>query len=243
MVVAVYDPHRDACRQIVDLLAEIGRASNSGILARVMPSTKVLLQIACDSLMPPDLVLIDRDLPNESGIELTETLRQKGYRGPICITASDADSVFDALDAGATNYLVKESNDFAERLGKAVHTTRVCMLDDLQGCSIRLRGSEGAHPVPLSQVRYFSVDRHTIRGHWGQMVESLEYRSTLDDVQEQFASLGFVRCHRGYVVNTSYIADARQHELTLLSGEQLPVGRRYRTALERLKTFPRVRFG
>nr|WP_298579420.1 LytTR family DNA-binding domain-containing protein [uncultured Olegusella sp.] len=208
-----------------------------------MPSTKALLQVACDSLMPPDLVLIDRDLPHENGIELTESLRQKGYRGPIFVTAPDADSVFDALDAGATNYLVKGSDVFAKRLGKALHTTRAYMLEDLQGRSIRLKGRDGTHQVPLSQVRYFSVDRHTICGHWGQTVESLEYRSTLDDVQEQFANLGFVRCHRGYVVNTSYIADARQHELTLLSGEQLPVGRRYRAALERLKTFPRTRFG
>ena len=238
MVVAVYDPHRDECAQIVDLLAEMGRASNSGILARVMPSTTALLQITCDSLMPPDLVLIDRDLPDESGIKLTESLRQKGYRGPIFVTASDTNSVFDALDAGATNYLVKGSNDFAERLGKAVHTTRAYMLEDLQGRSIRLKGSEGTHQVPLSQVRYFSVDRHTICGHWGHVVESLEYRSTLDNVQEQFANLGFVRCHRGYVVNTAYVADAHQHELTLLSGEQLPVGSRYRAALERLKTFP-----
>lgn len=288
MLVAVYNPHQKECAWIVETLAEIGRASNAGLLSRVLPTPAALLEMAQSSLMRPDVIVVARDFDEASdthivsahmstvsahippasagslsmepgtftaekntpssacaarsnasfpsptnGIALVTQLREVGYRGAILVSAADDTQVFEALDAGATNYLVTTHNDFTERLRRALSAQAV-VVEAAHSRGIRLKGRNGAHLVPLSQVRYFSADRHTISGHWGQNVESLEYRSTLDHLEKQYSDLGFVRCHRSFVVNTAHVTDTHPYEVVLSSGEQLPIGRRYQAALKQL---------
>lgn len=61
---------------------------------------------------PPDVVLMDLHLPNLSGIETTERLKQMLPKlNIIMITVyADTDSVFKALRAGAIGYLLKRSS-------------------------------------------------------------------------------------------------------------------------------------
>lgn len=61
---------------------------------------------------PPDVVLMDLHLPNLSGIETTERLKQVLPKlNIIMITVyADTDSVFKALRAGAIGYLLKRSS-------------------------------------------------------------------------------------------------------------------------------------
>ncbi len=61
---------------------------------------------------PPDVVLMDLHLPNLSGIETTERLKQVLPRlNIIMITVyADTESVFKALRAGAIGYLLKRSS-------------------------------------------------------------------------------------------------------------------------------------
>lgn len=45
---------------------------------------------------------------------------------------------------------------------------------------------------------------------------------------EKFASYGFVRCHKGFVVNLNKIKRVRAAEITLASGNRIPIGRVYK---------------
>jgi len=65
--------------------------------------------IAIRSTPPPDLLLLDWNLPDFSGLEICRRVRATGMTTPILmLTAHDAikDKV-DALDAGADDYLIK----------------------------------------------------------------------------------------------------------------------------------------
>lgn len=61
-------------------------------------------------LSPPDVVLMDIDLPNLSGIEGVRNLKQKLFKTDfIMLTIKEDDnSVFESLQAGATGYLLKD---------------------------------------------------------------------------------------------------------------------------------------
>lgn len=58
---------------------------------------------------PPQIVLMDVELPGESGVELTRTLREKHpeVRVVMLTAFSDSERVFAALKAGAVGYLLK----------------------------------------------------------------------------------------------------------------------------------------
>jgi DNA-binding NarL/FixJ family response regulator len=59
----------------------------------------------------PDVVLMDIQLPNRSGIECTAKLRQTLKHAPVIMLTgnADAESVFKALQAGAKGYLLKRT--------------------------------------------------------------------------------------------------------------------------------------
>src|SRR2546427_9977949 len=60
-------------------------------------------------LEPPDVVLMDINLPKMSGIECVQGLKRRLPRTQIIMLSIEEDSrrVFESLSAGATGYLVK----------------------------------------------------------------------------------------------------------------------------------------
>jgi DNA-binding NarL/FixJ family response regulator len=61
---------------------------------------------------PPDLVLMDIHLPFRSGIECTRRIKDlcPGIQVLILTVYEDSESIFDALKAGASGYLLKRSS-------------------------------------------------------------------------------------------------------------------------------------
>ena len=76
----------------------------------------VVCENAEDAIMflpetPPDVVLVDIHLPGRSGIDCVTELRIKctGSQFIMCTSLDDATSVFAALQAGASGYLLNST--------------------------------------------------------------------------------------------------------------------------------------
>jgi len=66
-----------------------------------------------DTHTPPDLFIVDIEMPEMDGYELTERIVARGYDAPIIFLTSNAtrEAVIKALKAGATDFLVKPVNE------------------------------------------------------------------------------------------------------------------------------------
>ena len=99
---------------------------------------KVLAQLghtdiveACDGVealaaykeSPPDLMLVDWNMPNMDGITLVKTIRQTDKSIPLimCTTEAEKSRVVEALKAGVNNYVVKPFT--AETLSDKINQT------------------------------------------------------------------------------------------------------------------------
>jgi RNA polymerase sigma factor (sigma-70 family) len=73
---------------------------------------------------PPDVVLMDINLPNASGIECAARLKSQLPRLHILMLTvyEDTDSIFQALQAGATGYLLKRAHP--DEIVRAIHDVR-----------------------------------------------------------------------------------------------------------------------
>ena len=72
---------------------------------------------------PPDLMLIDWNMPNMDGITLIKTIRQTDKSIPMimCTTEAEKTRVVEALKAGVNNYMVKPFT--AETLAEKINQT------------------------------------------------------------------------------------------------------------------------
>jgi DNA-binding NarL/FixJ family response regulator len=74
--------------------------------------------------LKPDVVLMDINLPGMSGIECTRLLREKNPRQQVLILTvyEDSERIFEALEAGASGYLLKRTSP--EQLLQAIVEVR-----------------------------------------------------------------------------------------------------------------------
>jgi two-component system OmpR family response regulator len=131
-----------------------------------------------------DLLILDRMIPGQDGLEVLRKLRAKGVQTPaIFLTARSAvNDRVQGLDAGADDYLVKPFS-FAELLAR----TRVV-----------LRRGAGA-PPPILQVADLRLDPST------RTVERAGRR--IDVSAKQFALLEYLMRHAGEVVSRTMILE------------------------------------
>lgn len=131
-----------------------------------------------------DLLILDRMLPGQDGLELLRRLRAKGVSTPaIFLTAKSAvTDRIQGLDAGADDYLVKPFS-FAELLAR-----------------IRVVLRRGAEVVPLVlRVGDLSLDPIS------HVVERAGQRIELSS--KQFALLHYLMRHAGQVVSRTMIQE------------------------------------
>ena len=66
----------------------------------------------------PDLILLDMNLPEISGIDFLRVLRQKNLPVPVIMLTgqSDPETIVSAMRSGASDYIVKGANDFLTSL-------------------------------------------------------------------------------------------------------------------------------
>lgn len=87
--------------------------------------------------------------------------------------------------------------------------------------------------VPLESIRYVESRRHylVIRACSG----TFRIRGKISEYAERLSHADFVQVHRCYVVNMRHIEVVRTNEVVFSDGERLPIGRRYRNAVQALR--------
>jgi DNA-binding NtrC family response regulator len=70
------------------------------------------------SVRLPDLILLDMNMPEISGLDFLKVLKQKNVPVPVIVLTgeSDPETIVTAMRAGATDYIIKGSSDFLTSL-------------------------------------------------------------------------------------------------------------------------------
>ena len=173
----------------------------------------------------PDILLLDIQMPEKSGMEIAEELRRRRCKTILIFVTALSEYVYDAFDVGAFHYLVKPFSDEKLRdvLGKALRQYKEqCGLD---GSSVKQYGFEGIEAgqsgrqaeepkvllvkrggvstkVCLDDIIYAEVFNRKVMLHTTQ--GDIEYYGKLTELSEQ-AGTDFYRTHRAYLVNLKYV--------------------------------------
>ena len=57
----------------------------------------------------PDVIVMDADIPFINGLQTTRLLKERGYPGAVIVLSTDALHLQEAVDSGATGYLISDA--------------------------------------------------------------------------------------------------------------------------------------
>lgn len=191
------------------------------------------------SRLKPDLIYLDIQMPKINGFEMLELIEQTP--AVIFVTAFDEYAI-KAFEANAIDYLLKPFS--AERFDRALQKCRETLLEQKQAVNpalletpglfrqqqerIVIRNGSTIKIIPVSEVIYLEAADDYVKVHTpgGCFLKN----RTMQYFEQTLSPLQFIRTHRSYIANSSYItkieqAEKDQHIVILLNGQKVPVSK------------------
>lgn len=183
-----------------------------------------------------DLIFLDIHMPDFSGFDLLQTLKNPPK---IILITSDKNFAIEAFEYECVvDYLVKPIND--ERFTKAINKARN---SSLIGLDILSSNKSLTHEIEsefyinidrrLIKIEYHSVNVVEAKGDYIHIkTDSKNYivNSTLKKIEEKLPKDIFLKVHRSFIVNFKKIIDIEDNSV-LIGKEVIPVSRSQRPEL------------
>lgn len=184
-------------------------------------SGKVLAEHAHDH----DLIFLDVKMQDYDGFKTAEVLRKKGFSGHLIFVTIMKDDVYKAFEYEAFDYLVKPLSQTAfEYTMERFLRTLKC-----SGKQLMVTNKNEQRIINLSDILYCEVINRKINLHLSDG-NAVEYYGKISELERRLGE-DFFKSHRSYLVNLKYIIGYNSNEITLDSGERLPLSRGRKDAL------------
>lgn len=201
---------------VKNLVLDWAAQSGASISIQEYPSAETLLFAYTDC--PPDILLLDIEMPGLSGVELAKRLRQDGNKLlQIVFITAYSDYIAEGYDVAALHYLLKPVS--REKLFLVLSRAVEKIADD--GKKLLLELPNETVLVPVRDISYIEVLKNYITVHAGRdytlKMPLKEIETELDDK--------FLRVGRSYIVNLSFITRVTRSEIFLKGGRAVPLPR------------------
>lgn len=173
-----------------------------------------------------DLLFLDIELGKENGMSLARRLRAAGVDAVLIFVTRFKEYAPEGYEVGAFRYLAKK--ELPEKLSSYFEAALEVRRQRCRKVEILCEGE--MVPVPVGTLIYIESNGHIQTLHLQVPGRNLlQTRVTLGKLEEWLAPCGFLRTHKGYLVNMAYLQSLKSSGAVLKDGTILPVGSsRYR---------------
>lgn len=248
--VLVADDERPVLDELVALLRRDPRVRT---VLGVATGSEALRELSSRTV---DAAFLDIHMPGLTGLDLARALSRFADRPAVVFVTADEARALEAFDVEAVDYVLKPVR--RERLTRAVDRVveRVADRAGRAGGAAPDAGSTPASAAPPAVgsgagsevpedetlvvtvgtttrlVRRSAVRWVQAQGDYSRLVTDTEQflvREPLSDLEERWASAGFLRVHRSYLVDRAAVTAARfggAQPALVVAGHEVPVSRR-----------------
>ena len=180
-----------------------------------------------------DVVFVDINMPKLSGLALSQSI---GPNTAIIFTTAYSEHALEGFDLGAVDYLVKPIT--FERFLRAV--TKACRY---LGKPLHQNKSQEAPNSLITKVdgidKSIAVNEIYYIQSFGNYLKiflknkMILATDTIKNAEDKLTKLGFIRCHRSFLVNSEFVAEYNDH-IVLEDQKVIPIGTIYKREVERL---------
>lgn len=191
--------------------------------------------LRCLEAEPCDILLLDIDMPDITGLEIARHLAPGKKRPLLLFVTSHDELVYDSFQYHPFAFLRKSCLDLE---------IEAALADCLQELEHRERHFcfrwEGNRVcLLLSDILYFEAEGNYLKlfSKAGQY----RFRGTIASVENTLADCGFIRIHKGFLINQAAVRLLNSERVELSDGAVLPIGKSYtRTAREQFLRYMRT---
>ena len=170
-----------------------------------------------------NLLLLDIEMPEMDGIAVGKKLRAMEDETKIVYVSEAESRVFESFQVQPLGFVRKSNflNDIAAVVELYVKTSS----QEQAGDYLELSTRSGLLTLKSKQVRYIEGSRNYQLLYTEGRKEPVEVKMTMEKLEQMTAPFGFIRVHKGYLVNYLYIQRVSTVEVTLVDGTEIPIGR------------------
>lgn len=210
----ICDDEQKMLSDITDITAEVINDSDVSSYQSGHDLLSALKNEACD------ILLLDIDMPEISGLDIARALADMAVKPLLIFVTSHDELVYDSLRFHPFGF-VRKSHLSHELPATLADAAKEISGKDKHFC---FHSSEGDVKIKLDDIRYFESD-----GNYIKLFTSEEYRfrDTMSSLENTLSGNGFVRIHKGFLVNQSAVKIINPDECVLYDNTRLPIGRSY----------------
>lgn len=171
-----------------------------------------------------DVLFLDIDMPYYSGMDIAGYINEQGKKTILIFVTSHDALVYQTFAYRPFGFIRKtHMEEELDGLAKRVHKE---LLENQQELAV-FKGQELIR-ILLGDIIYMEAEGNYLTL---QLVnDRIRIRETMTNMEQKLCDRGFIRCHKGYLVNSRYIERLRSTEVLLRWGSEsmvIPIGRSY----------------
>ena len=179
-----------------------------------------------------DLIFLDINMPDISGMQLLQTLSPRPL---IIFTTAYSQYAVESYELNALDYLLKPVTfeRFLAAINKAAAAFSSKSTTGMdEDAVVFIKSGPQTYRVKVSEILYLEKNGNYITIHLKD--GNLLIRENMGDIFDLVPAADFIRVHKSYVVGIRHINMIEVHQL-MVNGEKIPIGSTYRDSLrERL---------
>ena len=177
-----------------------------------------------------DILFLDIDMPYFTGMDIAGFINKNRLNTMIIFVTSHDALVYQTFEYRPFGFIRKSYIDEEiEPLVKRI----VAELDDRKEEIMVTKGQEIIR-IPIKDVIFVEASGNYLNIRTDK--EEIKIRETMTGIEQELKSKGFIRCHKGYLVNSKYITKLGNGQLDVeYNGftSDIPVGRSYEKDVKR----------
>jgi len=221
MRIAICDDNLEFLKQIEDIVSCIYKETQVELVVSCFQNGQALLEEMKKQEEDIDLLLLDIDMPEISGLEVAKAVRAMGKECILMFISSYENYVFDTFEFSPFRFIRK--GKLSQELPIALRAAEGAYQKNKKRYVV-IRCDEGEVRIEETEIMYFEVVRRQIRIC---LLDGRVFHTwrTMKELQQELSPERFSKIHSGCVVNLKYVSGYAGNDITLDNGERLTASR------------------
>ena len=166
-----------------------------------------------------DVLFLDIDMPSLSGMDIAQFLINSNANILLVFVTSHDTLVYQSFRYHPFGFIRK--SHFDDEIGTVVKS----IADELQKRNeyFSFKTNEGFFKVPFADILYFESESNYVNLHCAD--NQYKFRGTITSLENELSAKGFIRTHKGFLVNQQHIFAIKGDDIELSNKRLLPIGR------------------